>query len=638
MTFYNSRHIVLDGKIQQHGHAVYVRAQYKPGDGSRIPIIYKENKHNNTMFSQFEVAFGELARLFLASNLTSPTVLVKNNADEIMGVASEHISLTIARRETLPQIFYNLNKKAPFIYNGLNVTTASEIPYCFLDQLPPDFFSTLRRDAARGIISLDLESLAEVFTGAYSLEEDDLHKGNLGFYVIQKNNKPHVVFFKIDHDYMLADSVMSHWRSRFGNCLYGATAYNITQRDLTNFPRLTDSQNYYWPTINRPVLATGSKAYTSIVETHAFASLANEEAFISAKWQAFYRHILIPPALIQQSLSTQLDTNNPVCRAQIALITQSVVSRQAKLRAVLFAIPAFRDFVRSLSDEKRLAIVQGIAGRAEPATAATFTTEIEQSIERHKILCHPTGGIVVGDTPLHVAIRLQDYRYFDTWQAFGHFAEKTNSASEKPLDVAIKMAQLPQVPATYDPRRDLTCTIKHMLQQGAKKTVAYNTAYSTCINLNDYLTHSSYSIRAQSIGAVSELKALLGELGEDYRYSLKMQKESAVVCVRQFINRQQANPQLRTMLSTLKTEMNGTPTRPPAPELQFIRQLRSQLWFVRFIRGLLGGTSTQVQLNSIIDNEIKRITPSCSSFFTRRSVMEDATIKSVPGFHTPAPL
>ena len=100
-----------------------------------------------------------------------------------------------------------------------------------------------------------------------------------------------------------------------------------------------------------------------------------------------------------------------------------------------------------------------------------------------------------------------------------------------------------------------------------------------------------------------------------------MQKELAVICVQQFIKQHQNNPGLAQMLYKFKSSLNGTSTTSPAPELQFIRQLRSQLWIVRMIRGLLGGTATKVQLNGLIDKELNRLpspTVSCCSFFSRK--------------------
>ena len=570
------------------------------------------------------MAFTALARLFLAPDLTPPQVLVKSEKNAIVGLASEYLTYAIARREVLPATFYQLNPdltkcRDELSLLALQVNDTDNLPFYFLNQCPPGFFNTLSKNAKAGKINLDMASLVSVLTSSYSLEEDDLHKGNVGFYVVHKNDKPHVVFFKIDHDLMLADSVMSHCHTRFLNAFYSTGAFAVTKRDLVNFPSLTDSQNYYWPTRKHSIFASGDKAYTSNADIQSFIDLATLPEFRRIKWQEFYKHVLIPPALIQQSLAKHLDNKNPIDRAQIALITQSVVTRQAKLRAVLFTIPEFRDFVVSLKDHDYHNMVQSIVFSADPVKVGELSEEITASMIRYEALC---GNFVSGDTPLHAAIRLGDYRYYDTQECFGHYVNQKNQQGKTPLDVAVSMAAAPQV-MVGDVRCDLLSTMKHLVRQGAKTTLDYlQFTQGRQVNPSDYIYHSGYSCRASEAKNLAQLKSILCELGEDHRYSLKMQKELAVTCVFRFIKHHQNNAYLREMLSTLKEDLNGTRVSPPAAELQFIRQLRSQLWIVRFIRGLLGGTATQVQLNHLIDRALKQImppAPSCWSFFSKKN-------------------
>ena len=225
-SFYRQMDIYLGSLPQHFGHVVYPHAKYKQACCEAIPIIYKESKKANPELTRFEVAFGELARLFLAPNLTPPQVLVKNEKNEIIGLACEHISHTIARRHILPNVFYQLQQEhGRQRFSEVDSHDPSEIPYYFLSEFPKGFFNTLSSAAKGGRICLDMASLAHVLTTSYTLEEDDLHKGNFGFYVVQKQSKPHVVFFKIDHDMMLADSVMSHCHTRWINWFHGAGAF-----------------------------------------------------------------------------------------------------------------------------------------------------------------------------------------------------------------------------------------------------------------------------------------------------------------------------------------------------------------------------------------------------------------------------
>lgn len=74
---------------------------------------------------------------------------------------------------------------------------AEEIPYYFLDKLPQGFFASLLRAEQDNVFSIDYASLAQILAASYTLEEDDLHKGNFGLYFIEKEGKPHAVFLKL---------------------------------------------------------------------------------------------------------------------------------------------------------------------------------------------------------------------------------------------------------------------------------------------------------------------------------------------------------------------------------------------------------------------------------------------------------
>ena len=607
MVTFNLKHIDKGPAKSKVGHNIFLRAKYVDGATQPLSVIYKENTNHNPALSLFEVAFSIIARFFLAPNLTAPAGLVKNDEDEVVGIVSEHITSVIARRELQASAnYYQMDtgfKHKEF--TTVSPQSTDQIPYRFLDECHPLFFHRLREAEKAGTISLDLDSLAEILCASYMLEEDDLHKGNIGFYAVEQNGKPHLKFFKIDHDYLFSGSVMSHFKTRMINAFYDNEAYTISKRDLLNFPVLQDSKNYYWPTMDH-LLNIGQKAYHAKNERMAYAGLAASEAFQQAKWNAFYRQILIPPALIQEGLEQQLDKNNPAERAHMALIMQALVARQARLRAVLFSMPDFRCFVSTLDDSVEL-----IKAMHLPENSS-LNAEIHASIAKHQVICRD-GTFDEKDTPLHVAIKLQDYRYHDTWQAFGHYAEQKNTKGQRPLDVAAALLDKQQLDTT-DLRGDALCTMKHLMREGA--TDAQGKSHAAFIKPSDYLFHSDYAKRARSQEDVAQLIALLRDLGEDVRYSLKMQKELAVICIRQFALEHGQEKQLGHMMLELKMALNGSAQQVPAPELQYIRQLRSQLWIVRYIRGLLGGTSTQQQINRFIDQTLISLRPSLQSSST----------------------
>ena len=68
----------------------------------------------------------------------------------------------------------------------------------------------------------------------------------------------------------------------------------------------------------------------------------------------------------------------------------------------------------------------------------------------------------------------------------------------------------------------------------------------------------------------------------------KMKKELALQCLQEniIVAQQQADDSLPERLKQLKLALNGNSQQAPEPALQFIRQLRSQLWIVRQFRGL----------------------------------------------------
>ncbi len=598
------------------GHVVYSDATYSSPSGDIYRIVYKENKQGNPDLSRFEAAFGELARVFMMPGLTPQQYLVKAADQRILGVASEYVGHTIATSEGLNRMYYSVRPKAKGIKCKLvQASEESDIPFYFLQQFPPGFFKKLCTAAHQGKISLDLHSLANVLGTSYSLEEDDLHKGNFGFYIIEKDGKPHVMFFKIDHDLMLADSVMSHCQSRFFNWLNSADAFAITQRDLLNFPKLLDSQNYYWPTIKR-IFGLNKKIAYNQEECDAFAELAQSEEFCQYKWEVLYKHVLIPPEITQQALSKHLDESDPVERAKISLITQSVLARQAKLRAVLFSMPEFRQFMQQMAPEVKERLLESVTHTASTQSRDRISLEVLATIKHQQMLCQPGAGFEEGDTPLHAAIRLGDYRYHETWSAFGHFARQENEKGQTALDVAAALGQnQPFLAEESDGRINPFSIMKHLLNQGVIKTTFYQqTEVHEQVKRHDYRYNLEYVERVKSAGSYQQFKEIIRDLGEDHRFCLKMQKEISIACLCQFIAINRKDPNLKRILEKFKKDLNA-----PSPELQFVQQLRSQLWIVRIIRGLFGWTSTQAEMNKILDKTISQLTPKslsgCFSFF-----------------------
>jgi hypothetical protein len=626
VTVYRLEEIILGELSHNTAHVVYKNARIRENNGSYKKVIYKENKDCNPEFSRLEVAFTGLASRFLAPNLTPQQQLVKNQHEEVVGVASEHLSYTAYRRESLNtfcqiQSITRKYRETLITIPPKTINTAEDIPVYFFNNFPPGFFATLWDAYKQGKISFDMASLASVLCGSYTLEEDDLHKGNFGFCIVDKDGQKTIVFFKIDNDLMMVDSVMSHCGSRLFNIRLGEHAFEITKRDLSAFPKLYDSFNYYWPT-SMLLFANpcGNKSYTKLDEISAFTKLGKDKEFKRAKWAEFYRHILIPPDIVEQELAKAYKQDEPTSRAQLALLKHAVIARQAKLRAVLFTIPRFRKFVRHFTAEDEQLLQAEILDGLPQDKRQALSAELSNSFSLYRKLCQKKGGFIKGDTPLHVAIRLQDFRYNETWNSFSSFAKLPNAKGEKPLDVAVALAKKAKQHSFDDVRQDPFFIIKWLRKKGVDSTRSYEKLNQQIRKeIRTYQFESSYHQQISTVKDFDSLLSILRDLGEDYHFSLKMKKVFAVECMKKFIANQRYNPYLSSILTKFKKALNGGKVgQALSPELQFICQLRSRLWIVRKIRGLLGGTSTQVQLNELIDKELKRLhppPPSCFSFF-----------------------
>jgi hypothetical protein len=160
-----------------------------------------------------------------------------------------------------------------------------------------------------------------------------------------------------------------------------------------------------------------------------------------------------------------------------------------------------------------------------------------------------------------------------------------------------KIARAPSHPS--DIRQDLRCTMKYLLRYGAVQRDAFK-AFNQNERLEQYQFQTPYISRAQLASNYQEFKALLRDIGEDHRFGLKLKKKLAVDCVKQWIHHQANQEQFASSLQQLKKDMIAE-----VPELKFIRQLRSRLWIVRKIRGLYGWTTTQGELNSLVNRAVK---------------------------------
>ncbi|KTD46211.1 Dot/Icm T4SS effector AnkK/LegA5 [Legionella quateirensis] len=612
---------------QLTGHITH-DLKYQLEDGTLVPIIYKENKHHKPEASIKEVAFSEMARLFMLPHSTPMYHLVHDEEqDKITGVACLHIHLSIAQQVKIKNTaFQKINyssEKKQYVFDNVKVKNSADIPYQFLNQLPHGFFSAIMEQRAQGALTIDMDSLASTFVNKYTLEEDDLHKGNFGIYTIIKNNKPHIVFFNIDHDLMLSDSIMSFIDLRATNWSYGEKSFNISPRDLRNFPDLRDSGNHYWPTQDRfAVKFNDDRVYTNANERNAFISLKNDPEFNHYKWKRFLKCMMVPEQLMKSAMALHLDPSNPRDASEINLITQATHERIIKLRAVLLSIPEFRAYLNSELGKNDLHAIKQEFNQYmaeslinQQSLIPSIQKDIESQSDHYLKLSSSESETLIkeGDNPLHVTIRLGEYRFDESQKAFSDYLHTANSDGQLPIEAAADMAQSYEVGSEkINPGKDPFCVIRHLLAQGAKMTPKVaEVIESKGVDIENYRFHSQYYDR--KIENYADLKDVMGEISKDHDLSLKNKKIFAVNVIRQHIHSFSSEE-----IKQLKKDLNGTKNNPIASEFLFISQLRSSLWIVRAIRGLYGNSSTKMELNSLINDSEYRLKVNPHQLFVQR--------------------
>lgn len=621
--------IIADKKAPtiRSGHKAY----YGTVKQSNKPIVCKKNKHDKSLNSKFEVAFSAIAKLFLAPGTTANYELVTTSASgvpEVYGVASENLASSLQLFNQEPTNTDIISDK--YFYNPANITEFGPLQKIkcvsaqelidkkiigLFDQYKNNLIPLLLRMKSNNQLTFNMQSLASVLSTSYTLEEDDFHKGNFGFYIIDKNGKPEVNFIKIDHDLMLSDSIMSREGGRISNILYNEHSFDITMQDIIRFPDIKNSGNHYWPSKYAIFTDyTSSKAYTR-KENKAIAQLKTDPDFIKAKWFELYKHILISPQAIEEAASEGFNDTDPNDIAYTHIITQAVVARQARLRAALVSIPEFCQFVHDMDDQ----IAQDLLNEIDPNHNDSQYLKTEHLRYKTIILENELFLRSTKNTPLHTAILLGNYRFDESYRDFSRYLNVKNLENKTPLDLAferyIKFQQSNIPVSPYDPGNDPIQIIQHLIKRGAKTslfTPNCEVFKKTPLAKQAFYANTSYYAESEKITTASGLIDMFLKISNDSHYTLKRKKQLTVACLRKFIQSNQANPNpdsnLIDELNAFKSALNGRKSNLASnPALQYLCQLRSRLWIVRRIRGLLGGSSTKVTCNDIIDKAIHNL-------------------------------
>jgi hypothetical protein len=475
----------------------------------------------------------------------------------------------------------------------------------FLDKLPQNFFAKLLAEKNQGNIAIDMDSLADVFTTAYGLEEDDLHKGNIGYYVTMEDKKPCFHFFKIDHDLMFSDKMMSTRSARLANLTYTGKEFRINAADLQGFPDLRHSGNHYWPT-KKAFFVAGDKAYQSLQDRLAYQSLKNDPDFEFAKWQRFLKQAVIPTELIGKGLNKTLDDapNKAEAKSTLAMVQRATSSRFSELRVALVEVPEFRKFILEnlpvaekfiLNELQQYAISLGCSNDEINA----YREEVSNSLK--SIVMAST--VSNSNTALHTAVIAQAYRCFETSEYFYSSLNNKDSQGLTALDWAIsyyeiyadnlKVKECSGEHKEYNERMrtyyaDVICDLtRHEAKYTSKTSAEFNKLFAEAKQTN--------SLNAQPlVSSLAEYKKELECIRSQPMSTLKHDK----VCALELLNRASLS---KDELLQLKEELKPTE---PEGALKFIKELRSDIWIVKYIRGAYGTTATSRDMLRCIDSKI----------------------------------
>lgn len=531
--------------------------------GQKGDFFIKYNKGGNCTASILEAGFSASACVSLLPGLTPPMALLYSDSGELVGLASKNVRHVVA-------------------CHGENITKLR-----FLSGLPKGRFRRLlEKFSGHENRTIDWNSLASVLCSAYFLEEDDLHRNNIGYFIIERDGIYTLRFFKIDHDLCYSDSIMSRHAVRFWNFRHNSHSFDITRTDLLHFPNLHNYGTHYWPT-RYSLLAKpcDPKIYDNLRDISAFASLAFNAEFTEAKWRQFYRISVMPEAVFAESLIRVYDNNNSVHQAYFDQILNATLAKQRALAACLFSMKPFRDWLKTASFDD--AFFSASLGDIEHevndnGVLQAAMCDMRLEVYRQQQILHE---FCDKDTPFHAAIRLGHYRFDQTWHDYGQYSKVKNAQGDTPADLLLKKCL--QDGCSETARRALM----DMHVQGA-----YNHCSSEIKAEILRLRPKAY-FDPQTIIDKQALYAQITRISKDTSLTLKMKKQYANEVFRAFVSHNPEPEVLRELKTNLASDMR----------FAFIRLLQSRFWIFRYFRTLLlRGTTTFRQINRLLEDAIEQ--------------------------------
>lgn len=587
---------------------------YTHEESTYTPWITKLNKHvgkEGVDASLLEVGFSAAASIFIKPGLTPrANIIIENQGSQskVVGVASENFNVNVKQQMDKGTSCYIVDAKNwEYKQIVVDITQANidaersklvdvdiisddslkvklqlqkiNAGVNFLDRMPKNFFAELMQKHDRGDVTVDMESLASIFTASYVLEEDDLHKGNIGFYVTDAQDgstKKKFIFFKIDHDLMFADSIMSQKDMRVANIFYTRDSFKMSTRDLDGFPDLRDSGNHYWPTKKR-FMSFGDKAYDS-GEIQAFAQLRTNPSFEEAKWKYFLKSALMTRDLIDQSLTAHLDPEADLDK--INVIKHSIWERIAQLKECLLASEKFKEYLAEKGDrafeEIKVEIFLHCTSelKINKVELERVGQQLQESFDMMK-KCATEEGL----SALHKSILLDRY-------AFSPVLKPTKE------DVDVVMAYVKLHEETNKPEAfKFACIAQHLIKRLDRSDLSSAQSTILCQFKKHYLNPEAIKTHKEFEDAANKIRAS--------NLPLKQQKNEILAVLKQS---KLSIDALKELKENLKKD------EPDSPALKFIAQLRSELWIVRLAKkianAIVGASAKQTETSSLMIQEI----------------------------------
>lgn len=212
-------------------------------------------------------------------------------------------------------------------------------------QLPKKTISISAKDLKHFEI---IRAAAIVLVLSYFFEEDDLHAGNLA-------KKGRIDFdmslWSILHQYKNAGFLDRKVREPVSG------QFDITNRDIRNFPKLMDAAPYYWPTgsgrwiadVANSVYAFTSNNYAKDVSS-TYALLAEHPVFVELKYDIFTELCLMPSSAYRSIAEVEISDCTLIPKENqtvISVIEQHLRDRTERCKNVLSNMPEYRRYFQA---------------------------------------------------------------------------------------------------------------------------------------------------------------------------------------------------------------------------------------------------------------------------------------------------